>query len=84
MYIKTTYYGYFIKGDEKIYGLYCGEFPINITILEEREILYPEGENLLVHKLTQKQYDTVYLKNADCEDNYTEMEIDKYENYTIN
>ena len=84
MYIKTTYYGYFEKGNKKVYGLYCGKLPIDVTILEEREILYPEEGYVLVHKQTKEQHSAIYLKDVDCEDNYTEMETDEYEDYTIN
>ena len=74
MFIKQTHYGYFMKDDRRIYGLFCGHLPANVTVIEEREVLYPEEGMELVHKLTNERFPAVYLKGVDCEDNYIEME----------
>lgn len=81
MFIKITHYGYFEKEGKKIYGLFNHNIPLNTTIIEEREVLYPEEGYILVDKLTGEKHSAVYLKNFDCEENYIEMENQDYENY---
>jgi hypothetical protein len=76
MYITTTHYGYLMKDGQKIYGLFCGHLPTGVTIEEEREVLYPETNHILVHRVTNEEYTAVYLKNGDCKDNYIEKEIE--------
>jgi hypothetical protein len=84
MYIKITHYGYFEKDGQQVCGLFCGHLPVGVTIEKELEILYPEENCILVNKITGEKYSAVYLKDADCEDNYIEKEIDNDANNTIN
>lgn len=81
MHIITTHYGYFTKDGQKVYGLFCGHLPIGVTIEEEREVLYPEKNYILVNKITNEKYSAVYLKDGDCEDNYIEEEMEIENDY---
>lgn len=75
MFIKITHYGYFNKDGHIIYGLFCGYLPAKAIILEEREVLFPQDGYVLVNKITGEELTAVYLRDNDCEDNYTEKEI---------
>lgn len=74
MKIKTTYIG----KKNGITGFYCGFKPEDpeIEIIEERNILYPEGENMELQNIeTEERFSCVWLKDGDSQDNYQEVEI---------
>lgn len=55
-------------------AIYCGVKPEGVEILEERQILYPEHNYILVRKTDGKKYNSVWLKDGDTQDNYIEVE----------
>lgn len=77
MYIKITYLGT-VNG---ITGIWCGFKPDNIIIKEERNILYPENGYELVKN--DEHYNSVWLKNGDVPENYTEIKKEEEDSLSL-
>ena len=71
MEIKTTYIGFDKNG---IQGVWCGFKPDDVTITEERQVLYPAEGKILHLKDTENNYKSVWLQNGDSQENYEEIE----------
>lgn len=69
MQVKVTFVGT-LNG---IHGIWCGFRPEGAKIKEARPILYPE-EGYLLEK-DGETYSSVWLKDGDEEENYTEVKI---------
>ena len=74
MEIRTTYIG---TNDNGIKGIWCGFKPDNITIEEERNILYPDLNKVLRHKETQVIFTSVWLQDENLIDEYEEIEEER-------
>ena len=68
MYTRTTY---ICDG-----AIYCGFKPEGVEVLEEREVLYAEERYELV-KDGERVGTSVWLKNGDSQENYTEVEVEE-------
>ena len=77
MYIKTTC----VYEKDGIIGYACGYKPEgdNVTILEEREILYPEDGYEPERISDKEKFSAVWLKGEDKKENYSEVELAKPE-----
>ena len=71
MQVKTTYVG---LNSDGIKGIWCGFKPENISIINEQNILYPKVGMVLKHKVTEKLYQYVMLRDTDSIDYYEEIE----------
>lgn len=69
MYIKTTYIGT-LGG---VAGMWCGFYPEEAVIEEERQVLYPEENYSLRRVATQEVFSSVWLQNGDVKENYEEI-----------
>ena len=58
-------------------AIYCGFKPENADVKEERQVLYPSKGHLLERKSDSKQFHSLWLKDGDTEENYTEIEEKK-------
>ena len=74
MEIRITYVGT-LNG---VHGLWCGFKPEGVEVSEERPILYPAKGYKLQNK-DGKLLNSVWLKDGDSQDNYTEVEAPKKE-----
>lgn len=70
MEIKTTYV---CDG-----AIYCGFKPKGAKVKEERQILYPIKDYKLQDK-DGKRHSSVWLKDGDSQENYTEVESEEKE-----
>lgn len=68
MEIKTTY---ICDG-----AIYCGFKPDGVEVKEERQILRPAKGYKLERKSDKQQFNSVWLKEGDTEENYIEVEYD--------
>ena len=74
MRINRVYIGKLEKEGKFIPGIWCGTRPEDVTITEERNILFPEEGKKLKHKETELLFDTVWLRDGDVAENYEEIE----------
>lgn len=72
MYTKTTY----VYEKDGIIGYACGYKPEDVTILEERPILYSEVGFELERISDGERMSAVWLKDGDTKENYREVEIE--------
>jgi hypothetical protein len=58
-------------------AIYCGFKPDGVEVLEEREVLYP-AEGYELERISDKErLPSVWLKDGDVQENYTEVKIDE-------
>ncbi len=76
MEIKRTYIG-ILDGKR---GFFCGFKPANLILEEEREVLCPSENKLLVRKSNEEIFSAVWLKNGDQPENYEEIDAKSKEN----
>lgn len=68
MYTTITY----IFEKDGVKGMACGYKPENVTILEERVILYPEDGKELMKD--EERFGAVWLRDGDVQENYVEVD----------
>ena len=74
MEIRTTYIGINENG---VRGIWCGFKPDNVTVEEERNILYPAENKVLRHIETQVIFSSVWLQDETLIDEYEEIEEER-------
>lgn len=58
-------------------AIYCGFKPEGVKVKEKRFILYPSEGFVLERVSDKKQFHSIWLKDGDTEENYTEIEEKK-------
>lgn len=81
MEIKSTYIGINKDG---IQGIWCGFLPSDVTLIEEKEILYPSEGCILQHIESEVFMDAVELLVGDSIENYREIEKETSDDGIIN
>ena len=71
MQIKITYIGTL----NNISGMWCGFYPEEAVITEERQVLYPADGYMLKRIATEEVMSSVWLKDGDTQENYEEIEM---------